>query len=110
MSRTHVHDSIYVYDLEERVRSVLLNIDVAIAHLKSIAFANNDPSIASAIAWLNDAKSELQTLLDYAIKNTVVFIDSATVSEITKKTRVRAKDAVEVLIRKCIDEHVSEHK
>jgi squalene cyclase len=91
--------------LDRKVGRALVFIDAAIAHLRSFAFSNSDPRIESAIAWLEDAKSELQHILDDAVKNVIVFIDLETAKNVTRKAR--AKNAVEVLVDKCINEYIS---
>jgi hypothetical protein len=102
-------------DLERRIRGALLNIDVAIAHLKSVAFAlasANNPSLSSsvesAITWLVDAKNELQPLLDDVHKNVLVSIDTSVAIEVARKTRITVEDAVETLISKCIENYLSD--
>jgi hypothetical protein len=93
-------------DLERRIKGALLSIDIAITHLKSITFANNDPSIESAIAWLVDAKNELQPLLDDISKNIIVSVEKETATRVAKRARVAVEDAVEALITMCINEHI----
>jgi hypothetical protein len=92
-------------DLDRRVRRALTFIDTAVAHLRSFAFANPDPSIESALQWLEDAKNELQSILDGAVKNTVILIDNNVALRVTRKAGV--KNAIEILVGKCINEYLS---
>jgi len=95
-------------EFERRVKGAITFIDVAIAHLKS-ALTSGATNVESALAWLLDARSELQAVLDVATRNVVVLVDSATVARLARKARVRQKEAVEVLVAKCIEEYMSGH-
>jgi hypothetical protein len=94
-----------IENLDRRIGKAVTFIDVAIAHLKSYLFAKPDPSIESAITWLEDAKSELQYVLDDTAKNVVIFVDLEVAKNIARKARV--ENAIEVLVDKCIDEYMS---
>jgi hypothetical protein len=105
MAKAVVNDT-----LDRRIKKALLFIDTAVAHLKSVALNNPSSSVGieAALAWLDDAKKELNTILDEALKNTIVFIDVNDATKIARRARTTVKDAVEVLVRKCIDEYMSE--
>ena len=96
-------------EFERRVKGAITFIDVAIAHLKSALTSGATSSIESALAWLLDARSELQPILDVVAKNVVILVDFATVTELAKKARVRREEAIEALVGKCIEEYVSGH-
>jgi hypothetical protein len=97
------------FEFEGRVKRAATFIVVAIAHLKSALAGNATDSVEMALAWLLDAKSELQPILDVMARNAVILVDSATVTELAKKARVRREEAIEALVGKCIEEHVSGH-
>ncbi len=96
-----------VENLDVRIRKTMTFIDTAIAHLKSYFFAHPDPSIESAMTWLLDAKNELQSLLDDTLRSVVILIDANAATAIAKRARVRTKDAIEVLVGKCVDEYLT---
>ncbi len=96
---------VYVSDLDRRVRRALLFIDVAVSRLKSASAG--DPGVEVALSWLRDARSELQSLLDGTLRDVVVLIDAGVAAEVGRRAGVRAEDAVEALIYRCIEEYLS---